>query len=379
MPAYTELLHPIQRDTPPAHFANERRIAIQNKLRNLNLDAFLITDIPIIRWLTGFTGSNASVILNANDLWLITDGRYTEQLKNELLLGFGFISSEGLAHELKVDSVTNGRLATIHSIGFQSDKLSVSEFEKLKAATPQLEWNAQIGFFDEWVAAKSTVERDFIKAAVSITDKVFEKLLSLITPQMTELDLAAEISYWNKKYGGEKDSFDPIVASGARSALPHARATKQRLLPNEMIVIDMGTVYQGYCSDQTRTIVLGKASQKAREAYQNVLEAHLLGIASLEPNKTGEEIDSIVRNYFSTKGLDKFFTHSLGHSIGIQVHENPILGRNRKMTLPLGATVTIEPGLYFSGEFGIRIEDIVEVTAFGGDPYPKAPKHLIEL
>lgn len=361
----------------PSVFLTQNLDSLRRKMHAENLDALLFTHLPHIRWLTNFSGSNAALILTPEACWLITDGRYAEQVKTEVKHAEPVISADGFLEELK-----QGKFLPKHGsirFGFQADKLSYSVTESLRTALPHLTLVPLASFCDEFVAVKAVEELEAMQAAVAISDKVFHKILTLLSPDMTEREVGAEISYWNKRYGADKDAFDPIVASGERGALPHARPTDAKLRTNTFTVIDMGCSVRGYNSDQTRTVALGKVSGKAQEIYSLVLEAHLLGIASAKPGLSGKELDSIARTFFEARGVADYFGHSLGHGIGIEVHQAPIIGRKTEMKIPSGAVITIEPGLYLPNEFGVRIEDMVLVTDSGVTPFQTAPKHLIEL
>ncbi len=347
---------------------------LREKLVASELDSMLITHLRDVRWLTKFSGSNATLLLTRDALWLFTDSRYAEQVKREVNCAECIITSDGYLAELKTEKYPMGK-----RVGFQADNLTVTSLEKLKADLPNAEFIALASFCDEFVAVKALEELENMKRAVAITDKVFQKLLDMMSPNVTERDVAAEISYWNKKFGAEKDSFDPIVASGSRGALPHARATDARLENNSLVVIDMGCVVNGYCSDQTRTVAIGNISSDARRAYNAVLDAHLLGIASAKAGMTGKALDGIVRDFLTAQGYGEAFSHSLGHSVGLQVHEQPIIGKKTEMVIPVGAVITIEPGVYLPNRFGVRIEDMVLITDSVAAPLPAAPKALIEL
>lgn len=353
---------------------DHKQEALRAKLRAKQLDAWLITDLANIRWLTGFTGSNATVLLTQESAWLFTDSRYKEQAKNEVENAECVITQDGFLEELK-----SGNYALGKRVGFQADKLTVATAENLRRELSHVEFVPENGVFDDLIVVKSFAELEKIKAAIAITDKVFEKILQMISPKVTERDVAAEISYWNKKFGAEKDAFDPIVASGARAALPHARASHHQIQNNSLVVIDMGCVVEGYCSDQTRTVAVGKISQEMRQAYETVLEAHWLGIHSAKVGMQAKELDGIVRTFLAERGYGEAFSHALGHSVGLQVHEVPTIGRKTEMRLPAGCTITIEPGVYVPNQFGVRIEDIVFLTEEGAIPLPSAPKELIEL
>ncbi len=347
---------------------------LRQKLAALNLDALLLTFLPDVRWLTKFSGSNGTVLLTRDHAWLFTDFRYQEQVKVEVEEATPIITADGYLAEMKSGKVEFGK-----RVGFQADKLAFATVEKLKSELPAVEFVPVTMFCEAFVAVKAQDELEKMRKAVAITDKVFEKLLEMISPKVTEREIAAEISYWNKRFGAEKDSFDPIVASGARGAFPHARATDNFIENHALLVIDMGCVVDGYCSDQTRTVAVGKIDDEARKVYNLVLEAHLLGIHSAKAGMTGKELDGIVREFLTAHGYGEAFGHSLGHAVGLQVHELPTIGRKGEMQIPVGAVITIEPGVYLPGKFGVRIEDMVLITAHGAEPLPKARKMLIEL
>jgi Xaa-Pro aminopeptidase len=347
---------------------------LRQKLAHLNLDAMLLTFLPDVRWLSKFSGSNGTVLLTRENAWLFTDFRYQEQVKTEVENVVPVVTADGYLAEMK-----SGKFDFGARIGFQADKLAFATVEKMKSELPMLEFVPITMFCEEFVAVKEQDELENMRKAVAITDKVFEKILEMISPKVTEREIAAEISYWNKRFGAEKDSFDPIVASGARGAFPHARATDNMVENHSLLVIDMGCMVGGYCSDQTRTVAVGKIDDEARRAYDLVLEAHLLGIRSAKAGMLGRELDAIARDFLAAHGYGEAFGHSLGHAVGLQVHELPTIGRKSEMQIPVGAVITIEPGVYLPGKFGVRIEDMVLITESGAEPLPKARKTLIEL
>lgn len=347
---------------------------LREKMTALRLDAMLLTFLPDVRWLTKFSGSNGTVLLASEGAWLFTDFRYQEQVKTEVENAEPVVTSEGYLDEMK-----SGKYPLGARVGFQADKTPYATVEKLKAELPHVEFVPVSQFCEEFVAVKELDELEKMRRAVAITDKVFEKILEILSPKVTEREIAAEISYWNKRFGADKDSFDPIVASGARGALPHARATDAYIQNNSFVVIDMGCVVDGYCSDQTRTVAVGKIDDEMRAVYHLVLEAHLLGIRSAKAGMTGRELDAIAREFLTANGYGEAFGHSLGHAVGLQVHELPTIGRKGEMKIPVGAVITIEPGVYLPGKFGVRIEDMVLITERGAEPLPKAKKELIEL
>jgi Xaa-Pro aminopeptidase len=215
-----------------------------------------------------------------------------------------------------------------------------------------------------------------LQKAAEITDGVFCDVMKLIRPGVAEQDLAAEISYRQRRAGAEGDAFDIIVASGPRSALPHARATARKVRNGEIVLLDFGCVVEGYHSDMTRTVVVGRATKAVREAYQVVLRAQEMGIAALEKGRAGREVDELVRGQIAREGFRRCFPHSLGHGVGLRVHESPWLGPRSKDILEAGNVVAVEPGIYLPGLGGIRIEDIVHVREKGRRVLTTAPKEL---
>ncbi len=245
--------------------------ALRSKLQDEQLDAWLMTDLANIRWTTGFSGSNAVLLLTKESAWLFTDGRYAEQVKAEVKNAIPVITQDGFLEELKTGKYPLGT-----RVGFQADKLPFATVEKLRKELPDIELVPKTGVYDDLIVVKTFEELEKIKAAVAITDKVFQKLLEILSPNITEREVAAEISYWNKRFGAERDAFEPIVASGPRAALPHARASEKFIQNNSLVVIDMGCVVEGYCSDQTRTVAVGKISTAMRQAYETVLGGALV-------------------------------------------------------------------------------------------------------
>ncbi|WP_076791743.1 Xaa-Pro peptidase family protein [Chlorobium sp. KB01] len=348
---------------------------VLGKMMAQALDACIITDLSVIRWLTGFSGSSARMIVTREKSWLFTDFRYKEQASREVSVAETVISADGFDAEL-----ASGRYLFGESVALQSDTITWHEatrlIERLHGRHRVIPVHA---FFDEFRMVKHESELMKMRRAAEISESVFEGLLPLITPEATELDIAAEISYQHKKLGAEKDSFDPIVASGPRSAMPHAKPSSLRFQPGELIVIDMGCVYEGYASDQTRTVALGQVSEEARKIYRIVQGAQELGIASAKCGMTGRELDSIVREYIAGHGYPEEFGHGLGHGVGFEVHEEPRISPKGELVLQENMVFTIEPGIYLPGRFGVRIEDTVVLGPQGAEPLQRFSKELMEL
>ena len=339
------------------------------------IDATIVTDRSAIRWLTGFSGSSARLLITREKSWLFTDFRYKEQAAGEVSVAETVIASDGFAAELG-----SGRYPLGETVALQSDNVTWHEAIKL---IEQILGKQRVipvdSFFDEFRMLKNEIELAKMRRAAEISELVLEKVLPLISPSVTELDIAAEITYQQKKLGAEKDSFDPIVAGGERSAMPHATPSKARFKAGELIVIDIGCVYEGYASDQTRTVALGHVSGEARQVYRIVQEAQQLGIASARCGMMAKELDAEVRRFIAAHGYADEFGHGLGHGVGLDVHEEPRISLKGEYELQEHMVFTIEPGIYLPGKFGVRIEDTVVMARHGATPLQQFSKELIEL
>jgi Xaa-Pro aminopeptidase len=286
------------------------------------------------------------------------------------------IAEEGLSGLVEED----GLLEQYTSVAFQADNLTVSKRDDLAETHDNVQWVPQTQVLTTQVASKDDGEIDRIRAAQSITEAVFDDIIDLIEPGMTEREVAAEIVYRHLQRGTESMSFDPIVASGPNAARPHGRPTDRTLRKGELIVIDMGGFRDGYASDMTRTIALGTPSSSARRGYDAVLSAQEAALEEAHAGMTGEELDAVAREVLEDEGLGEHFTHGLGHGIGLQVHEWPRVSRTSDAELPVGACVTIEPGVYVPEEnYGVRIEDIVVLREGGCENLTRSPKELLSL
>jgi Xaa-Pro aminopeptidase len=348
---------------------------VLNKMMNMALDASIVTDLAVIRWLTGFSGSSARLLITREKSWLFTDFRYKEQAAGEVVVAETVIAADGFAAELG-----SGRYPLGETVALQSDNITWHEATRL---IEQILGKQRVipvdSFFDEFRMLKNEIELMKMRRAAEISELVLEGVLPMISSSVTEFDIAAEITYQHKKLGAERDSFDPIVAGGVRSAMPHATPSKSRFRSGEFIVIDIGCVYEGYASDQTRTVALGRVSSEAREVYRIVQEAQALGIASARCGMTGKELDREVRHFIAEHGYADEFGHGLGHGVGLEVHEEPRISPKGEHTLQENMLFTIEPGIYLPGKFGVRIEDTIVMSPYGATPLQRFSKELIEL
>lgn len=367
----------------------QRLDALRRKFRSLGIANFFLTKLSdihhegssSIRYLCGFTGSNAALLVTGSDAYLLTDGRYlnqaNEQVKNAKVIIYsgGANASDAFVRELK----SNKNIKLRGKVGFETARMTYEMHKAFSEAFPKSSLIETNGVVEQIAAVKDEAEIAATRKAVEITDKVFNSLLDDIKPGMTEMDIAAEVTYRHMKFGAERNSFDPIVASGLRSALPHGRASMKKIKSGDFVTLDIGCFYDGYSSDMTRTIVVGKASGEQKKVYNVVLEAQQRAAAMVAEGVKCADLDLLARKIITDAGYGEYFTHSLGHGVGLEVHGMPRLHKNAKDKLVAGNIVTIEPGIYISDFGGVRIEDDVVVTSDGGDILNKSPKHLIEL
>jgi Xaa-Pro aminopeptidase len=359
----------------------DRQRLVADELADQKLDALVVTHLPNVRYLTGFTGSAGVLIMGPRKPVFITDGRYTSQAR-EQVQGAKIVISTGPALEAAAKEISRQKFTTI---GIEAEHMPVSlrtRFKKLLGAKAKLKETSNLVERIRWI--KDPGELAAIERAVQLGADIFKVALKAIRPGVLETDVAAELEYAARKRGAEGMSFETIVASGPRSALPHGVASTAAIPAKGFVVLDFGVILGGYCSDMTRTVHVGKPSPEARSMYQAVLESQLAGIEAVRAGATAGDVDFACRNVLRNKKLgrarlDRFFTHSTGHGVGIEIHELPRLARNQQEPLASGMVVTIEPGIYIEGKGGIRIEDMVAVTDNGCEVLTPVSKELIVL
>ena len=339
---------------------------------DLKIDALLVSGLPNVRYLTGYTGSNGLVLWTPESMTLFTDPRYTIQAGQESSCAVRI--ARGPLHLAVAQSIGRKRLKRI---GFEKARLVYDSYRVLKEALPLGSSLKPIGpVVDQFRMIKSDGEIDQIRRSVRTNSDAFERAVSQIRVGMSELELAAELDYQMRKLGAQKAAFETIVASGVRTALPHAQPTHERLKGDELLLIDMGACQEGYTSDMTRMLSLGKPGRKIRAMYDAVLDAQLAAIAAIRPGVTAQQVDRAARQALKPAGLDKSFVHSTGHGLGLEIHEAPRLGKKDKTRLEAGMVITIEPGAYVEGTGGVRIEDTVLVTKNGCEVLTPTSKEL---
>ncbi len=361
---------------------HNRRIGqLRRRLTRAGLSGLLVTHLPDIRYLSGFTGSSAALAVTRRAARLFTDGRYAEQAAEEvkatqveIVSGAPAIAAvEWLAAQPGAEFA-----------GFDPDRTTVAELGRWRAALPA---RLRRSFLTAPAAplveplrrVKDEDELALMSKAALLGCRLFDHILGLARPGMAETEVAAELEHRARLLGAEGMSFETIVASGARSALPHGRATGALLPRRGFLTLDFGIILGGYCSDMTRTVFLGKPRADERKAYEAVLEAQEAAIAAVAVGVRCGEVDEAARCVLRSAGLAEAFTHSTGHGVGLEIHELPRIGAGQTARLQAGMVVTIEPGIYLANRFGIRIEDMVAVTGSGGQVLTSAPKALIEL
>jgi len=352
----------------------ERRERLLQNLREARANTFLVTALPNVRYLSGFTGSNAVLLLIRERALLFTDPRYQTQAAQESDCEIKIVKGP-----LNKEVTVWIRRLRLKSIFFEQNRISFDEYKQLTDAAPGIRFRPFAGAVERLRSVKSAPEIATIKASVQLNSAALEQAFRQFKPSMTEVDFAAEIEYRMRRLGADGTAFETIVASGARTALPHAHPTDHPIRHDQLLLVDMGARVAGYCSDMTRTHAVGKLSPKARRMYRAVLESQLAAIDAVKPGVTCGYVDRAAREVLRGYGLDKLFIHSTGHGLGLEIHEGPRVGRKEKTKLEPGMTITIEPGVYLEGTGGIRIEDTVVVTERGAEILTPTGKELVVL
>lgn len=349
-------------------------VKLRQALIDLNIDALLITNEYNRRYMTGFTGTAGVAVVSKDDAVFITDFRYTEQAQAQIQ-DFRIVQHNG---PIFAEVATQVALMDAKTIGFEKDSMSYATYEIYKDSVKS-EFVPVSGVIEKIRLIKTQEEINIIKAACEIADNAFTHILDYIKPGKTELDVSNELEFFMRKQGATSSSFDIIVASGVRSALPHGVATDKVIEKGDFVTLDFGALYNGYISDITRTIAVGQPSDKLVEMYNVVLESQLLALEKVGPGMTGIEADAVARDYLKLKGYGEAFGHSTGHGIGLEVHEGPGLSFRSNTVLEPNMVVTIEPGVYLPGIGGVRIEDDIIITETGNERLTHSTKELIIL
>ena len=366
---------------------NQRLGRLREALARDRIDAALVTHPTSIRYLTGFTGSAGLLLVLPEESHLLTDGRYREQAPLQVRDSSIHIDLPDAAQSpaQRPENGLPGLLQALDlipaglNIAFEADSLSVARFEQIERLFPAARWTGQSGTISGLAMRKDPAELQALRSAIRITDEAFGSFLNDIRAGAVERELAGRLSYLLRMHGAEKDSFEPIVASGWRGALPHARSTDKVLQEGDFLVLDFGAVYDGYHADMTRTVCIGSLTERHEQIYGIVLEAQLQGIAAVRAGQRTRDVDAACRDIIQAAGYGEQFVHGTGHGIGLEVHTPPRLSRESDEVLEADMVVTIEPGIYIEGWGGVRIEDDVLVLPDGSSPLNQSTKELLVL
>jgi Xaa-Pro aminopeptidase len=345
----------------------------------LGAQALLVTHLPNVFYLCGFTGSNAALLLLPDSVHMFTDSRYTLQARQQAQVSRVHIDRRSVAEQAGrvLRTRKGGKPLTV---ALESAHISLQESSLLKAAAgARTRWKPAVGLVEALREIKSPAELQAIRDAAKLGSEVMAEAISLIRPGVSELDLAAEIDYKMRRKGASGPSFETLVASGPRSALIHGTPTEKRLQKKELVVLDLGVILRHYCSDLTRTVFIGRAPSEIKRWYKAVEQAQQAALETVRAGVEAGQVDRAARLVLDRSRLGAYFLHSTGHGLGIEVHEPPRLGKRQKQKIRAGSVITIEPGIYIEGAGGIRIEDDVAVHATSVEVLTSAPRGLLEL
>lgn len=352
----------------------EKLNKLRKKLNDYQIDALLVTSTYNRRYISNFSGTAGIALITENDALFITDFRYIEQAKAQAK-DFTILQHKGpIIDEVKEQIKSLG----IKKLGFEQDYVSYATWTEYKDAF-DCEMVPIRHLLEELRLIKDDHEISIIKEAADIADAAFKHILEFIRPGKTELEVANELEFFMRKSGATSSSFDIIVASGSRSALPHGVASDKVIESGDFVTMDYGALHKGYVSDITRTVAVGQPTEQLKEIYNVVLESQLRAMDQIKPGMTGKDADAIARDYITEQGYGEYFGHSLGHGIGLEVHEGPGLSIRSNEKLTPGMVVTVEPGIYLPGIGGVRIEDDTLITESGNETLTHSTKELIIL
>ena len=348
---------------------------LRGELQEMNLDGLYVTNLTNVRYLSGFSGSAAQLLFLPDGQHFFTDGRYDEQSKSQV--------SDYDIHMIDPDYFTTfaklGYLNKELKLGLEAAHLPLQTFRAVSEKFPKIQWVDTNNLVEPLAAVKDSSEIEAISEAAGITDRVFKEIIKEMKVGSMERNIAARVSYLFKTYGADGDAYDPIIASGPNSALPHATPGNRKFKAGDFVVMDIGAQFNGYCADLTRTVVIGDATDRHHEIYNIVLESHLAGLKAAKAGITGVELDKVCRDVIEEEGYGPLFNHSTGHGLGLEVHTYPRVSKVNDQPLLENYVVTIEPGIYIPGWGGVRIEDDVWIKRNGCTSLNRSTKELLEL
>ncbi len=349
---------------------------VQSLIEREGLDAFMFSSQANVFYLSGFRSTHAYAIVTPSSKYLLTDGRYYNRAKEELKgWEVGLIKGRALRFLKKFL-----REKGLRRVGYESDRVSC-DFRRALRST-KIKWVGYSNFLKGIRVLKTREEIDRMREGVRISDRIYRELLSYVSPGMSELEVRGFIVGKIFEFGGEGESFPAIVASGPGSAIPHWETSRRRIEENSPLLIDMGLVWKGYCTDFTRTLHIGTPDREFVKIYNIVRDAHLFALEKAKAGNKLGEVDRAARDYIKKKGYGKYFTHSTGHGIGVEIHEYPRVyykGEDSERVIEEGMVFTIEPGIYLPGKFGVRLENIVAVTGGVGEPLSEIDLELVKV
>jgi Xaa-Pro aminopeptidase len=366
-----------------------RQKKLRERLASTGLDVLLVSHLPNIRYLCGFTGSAGFLLVTETGSVFFTDLRYDTQGRDEVKGARVVIARKAVLTALGEWIERHRKRARGWTIGIDAEHMTVAERKRLVDLLPSgLRLKNAPAMVERTRMVKDDAELALIRTAVQLGATLFNRALEVLRPGVKEAEVAAEMEYAARRAGAEAMSFPTIIASGVRSALPHGRATQQAISPGGFVVCDFGVILAGYCSDQTRTVWVcaasgakesGAAGKDAHHAYEAVKEAQAAAIAAVRPGVSVGEVDAAARKVLRKAGLGRYFTHSTGHGVGLEIHETPRVAAGQKEVLQPGMVITIEPGVYFPGKWGVRIEDMVAVREGGCEVLTPTSKDFLAV
>jgi Xaa-Pro aminopeptidase len=357
-----------------------RQKKLRERIAATRFDSLLISHLPNIQYLCGFTGSAGFLLVEEGGSVFFSDVRYDTQGRDEVRGAKVVIAKKSVPRAIGDWLQARRRRSAGWTIGVEAEHVSVAEKKRLTDLLPSgYRLRDAPALVERARMEKDPDELGQIRAAVQLGAQLFDRALEVLRPGIKETEVAAEMEYAARRAGAEAMSFPTIIASGKRSALPHGRAAAQPIAAGGFVVCDFGVILAGYCSDQTRTLWVGTPPQDARHAYESVREAQQAAIAAVQPGITAGEVDDAARKTLRKAGLGRYFTHSTGHGVGLEIHEFPRVAAGQSEVLRPGMVITIEPGVYFPGKWGVRIEDMVAVSENGCEVLTPTSKDFLTI
>lgn len=351
--------------------------AIQEKLNAYDIQAMLVTSEPGEAYAVDFHGEGV-VLVTETACCYYTDSRYIEAAQARIT----GCSVECVSRERNHLALAAEEIARqgITRVGIQEDAMTLEEYRRWQQVLGSgVELREAGALVLSLRAAKDEEELERMRTAQAVTDRAFQEILNDLKPGVTELEIAAKLTYYQMKFGASRNSFDPIVASGPNGSMPHAIPSHREIQKGEFVTMDFGALVDGYCSDMTRTVAVGQPTEEMERVYHIVLNAQLAGIAAVRAGVLGCQVDGAARKVIEEAGYGAYFGHGFGHSLGLEIHESPNFNASGKTPFPAGAVASAEPGIYLPGRFGVRIEDVVWVRPEGCEILTRSPKQLLIL